>query len=85
MFSPGIPGKYFHCNSLGLEQILKLLTACLPPCQFVTLMTQQPGLALAMGTRAQNIHERCCHFLMVSLSFYSVIILQHVTRSKAVL
>lgn len=48
-------------------------------------MNQEPGLALAGGTSAQNIHELDCHLLMALLSLYSLIILWHITCSKVIL
>lgn len=81
---PDVSGKFLHCNYLGLRQISDLLTACLPLCRSVILMNQEPVLALAVGTSAQNIHELCGHSLMASLPLYSSIILPHVTSSTAI-
>lgn len=84
LFLQGVPGKYFHCNSLGMKQNLTLLTGCSPPCLFVILMNQEPSLAQAVGTSAQNIHELCCHLLMASLPLYGAIIPRHVTCSNMI-
>lgn len=47
-------------------------------------MNQEPSLAQAAGTSAQNIHEPCRHSLMASLPLYDAIIPPHVTCSNVI-